>query len=103
MGESELQGKKKYLLKLSYLKHDQSRNVSASFISLGGHLSLACWLMIFFSWLDDKARSVQLMFNHTLLPSERFVDTLTSKKTKQQISSKQWWSALSCQIKIKEK
>lgn len=43
MGESELQGKKKYLLKLSYLKHDQSRNVSVSFISQGGHLSLA-WL-----------------------------------------------------------
>ena len=43
MGETELQGKKKYLLKLSYLKHDQSRNVSASFISLGRRLSLA-WL-----------------------------------------------------------
>ena len=41
MGESELQGKKKYLLKLSYLQHDQSRNVSVSFISLGGRLSLA--------------------------------------------------------------
>ena len=73
--------------------------------------------MIFFSWLDDIARSIlgsitnrcsgkwsiQLMFNHTLLPSERFVDTLSSKKTKLQISSIQWWSALSCQIKIKEK
>lgn len=43
MGETELQGKKKYLLKLSYLKHDQSRNVSVSFISLGRRLSLA-WL-----------------------------------------------------------
>ena len=29
------------------------------------------------------------MFNHTLLPSERFVDTLTSKKTKLLISSTQ--------------
>ena len=43
MGESELQGKKKYVLKLSYFKHDQSRKVSASFISLGGRFSLA-WL-----------------------------------------------------------
>lgn len=43
MGESELQGKKKYLLKLSYFKHDQSRKVSATFISLGGRFSLA-WL-----------------------------------------------------------
>lgn len=29
------------------------------------------------------------MFNHTLLPSENFVDTLTSKKTKLKISSTQ--------------
>ena len=43
MGESELQGKKKYLRKLSYLKHDQSRNVSVSFAFLGGGLSLA-WM-----------------------------------------------------------
>lgn len=43
MGESELQGKKEYLLKLSYLKYDQSRNVSVSFIVLGGRLSSA-WL-----------------------------------------------------------
>ena len=38
MGESELQGKKKYLL-----KEDQSHKVNVSFISLGGRLSLA-WL-----------------------------------------------------------
>lgn len=50
--------------------------------------------MIFFSWLEDIARSIQLMFNHTLLPSERFVDTLTSKKTKLQISSTQ--SVVAC-------
>ena len=43
MGESELQGKKKYLRKLSYLKHDQSRHVSVSFAFLGGGLSLA-WM-----------------------------------------------------------
>ena len=29
------------------------------------------------------------MFNHILLPSENFVDTLTSKKTKLKISSTQ--------------
>ena len=38
MGESELQGRKEYLL-----KHNQSHKVSESFISLGGRLSLA-WL-----------------------------------------------------------